>query len=52
MTKYKHPDPYRFLDQPHERHGEGRPNDDVPGMGNGVDWNEFHSPTRYPNGTD
>ena len=50
--KSEHPDPYRFLDQLHEQHKEGHPDDDTPGMGHGIDWNEFHTAARYPNTTD
>lgn len=46
--KSEHPDPYRFLDQLHEQHKEGHPDDDTPGMGHGIDWNEFPQPHPLP----
>lgn len=45
-------DPYRSLDQLHEQRKEGHPDDDTTGMGDDIDWNEFHNPTRYLNTAD
>ena len=49
------PDPSRILKQ-HGQDAKTDANDDEPmsqpTLGTGIDWNEFHSPSRYPNSTD
>ena len=51
------PDPTRILKE-HDQHAADTDTDNAddesttqPTLGNGIDWNEFHSPTRYPNST-
>lgn len=50
-TKSEIPDPYRLPDQLHEQRQQGHSDDDIPHMGNGIDWNESHNSTRYPDRT-
>ena len=54
--KTAHPRPEPFIpDDPLEggKATSPEPEGDVsPAYGIGVDWNEFHTGTRYPNGTD
>ena len=50
------PDPNQILKQ-HDRDAKATADDDneptsQPTLGTGIDWNEFHTNTRYPNSTD
>lgn len=52
------PDPARILKE-HDQHAADADTDNAddesttqPTLGNSIDWNEFHSPTRYPNSID
>lgn len=56
--KSPEPDPHALIAAIREPARAGNANDDSTnaggpgGYGTGIDWNEFHAPTRYPNATD